>query len=327
MNDRIKDYFSFNRKEQRGLLILLGAMVCLLGFRYGLSLRKPEESFDIEPFRKEVDAFMQQIQFQDSVSEATPQARPAFITARPVDDLSVFKQSPFLFDPNQLDEAGWKTLGLNERTAAAICKYREKGGKFRKKEDLRKIYTLADSVFIILEPWISISSETSFTPSQKKIQADSMKKSSAVNPSAPAFPLVELNTADSVALTMLRGIGPSFAMRILRYRNSLGGFFDSKQVMEVKGMDPERYELFRDQIALDTSAIEKMDLNSTAFKEMLRHPYFEYYLVKSIFRMKDEIGSFDSVAQLRDLDVMYEELFEKIRPYLEVLPPAPAAVP
>src|SRR5437660_80245 len=41
---------------------------------------------------------------------------------------------------------------------------------------------------------------------------------------ATAGTVIELNTADSAKLTELKGIGPSFARRIVNYRNRLGGF-------------------------------------------------------------------------------------------------------
>jgi DNA uptake protein ComE-like DNA-binding protein len=90
--------------------------------------------------------------------------------------------------------------------------------------------------------------------------------------------------------------------------------------MEIKGMDSLRYSQFKGQINVDPQLIRKIDLNSATFKELLKHPYFEYYLVKAIMSYKDEIRTWDSVGQLRKVPVMYEELYVKIAPYLEVGP-------
>jgi len=88
--------------------------------------------------------------------------------------------------------------------------------------------------------------------------------------------------------------------------------------MEIKGIDSIRYEQFKTQITVNPQLVRKIDLNTVTFKELMKHPYFEYYLVKAIFNYKDEIRAYDSVGQLRKLPVMYEELYEKIAPYLEV---------
>jgi competence protein ComEA len=134
----------------------------------------------------------------------------------------------------------------------------------------------------------------------------------------PEKVFIDLNSADSATLLCLSGIGPSYAGRMIRYRERLGGFYRKEQILEITGMDSIRYNQFTSQIYIDTALVRKIDLNTVTFKELMRHPYFEYYLVKAIFSKKDEVKSFDSIGQLKYLPVMYEELFEKISPYLEV---------
>ena len=55
--------------------------------------------------------------------------------------------------------------------------------------------------------------------------------------------LVELNTADTTILKKVPGIGSTFARRIMKYRELLGGFYDVSQLAEVYGIDEERYPL------------------------------------------------------------------------------------
>jgi competence protein ComEA len=129
---------------------------------------------------------------------------------------------------------------------------------------------------------------------------------------------VELNSADTSDLIKLRGIGPVFSGRIVAYREKLGGFYDKSQLLEVFGIDTNRYFQFAHQVFADTLKLKKMDLNHTTFKDLLRHPYLEYYLVKSIFNYKDAVGAFRSVDELRQIDMVYDQLFEKIKPYLTV---------
>ena len=45
---------------------------------------------------------------------------------------------------------------------------------------------------------------------------------------------VELNTADSAMLDAVRGIGPYYAKKILRYRELLGGYYSVEQLKEIK---------------------------------------------------------------------------------------------
>jgi DNA uptake protein ComE-like DNA-binding protein len=321
MKDRIKDYFAFNKKEQRGLIILLGLLLLSLLINIFLPSLMPEKEFDITPFQTEVAEFKASVEKLDSAREIKFKNYPKDMNEFKAPVLSAFLDSPFFFDPNKLSGKDWEEMGMDERIARNIMRYREKGGTFRDKEGFRKIYGMEDSVFAILSPYIRIAgaetkSQTSRYDSNEQkynsYQENTYKKYT------PVSVIIELNSADSASLLSCRGIGPSFAGRIIRYRNLLGGFFKTEQLLEVKGMDTVRYNQFRNQVTVNPDLVQKIDLNRVTFKDMLRHPYFEYYLVKAVFSYKDEIKAFDSVGQLRKIPVMYEELYEKLEPYLEV---------
>ena len=98
----------------------------------------------------------------------------------------------------------------------------------------------------------------------------------------------------------------------------MGGYHDFQQLLEIRGVDSTRLAGLAGQVTTDPQMILKMDLNTVTFKEMLRHPYFEYFLVKAIFSYRDKVKRIRSVDELRDLDIMYDELYEKIAPYLSV---------
>jgi DNA uptake protein ComE-like DNA-binding protein len=130
--------------------------------------------------------------------------------------------------------------------------------------------------------------------------------------------LIELNQADSAELTLCTGIGPSFSRRIILYRKMLGGFYDRNQLLEVYGMDSVRFQGFQHQVTVNPNLVRKMDLDSVSFKELLSHPYFEFYLVKAIFNYKGKKKGLDSLAQLKSMPEIYPSLYDKISPYLEV---------
>jgi competence protein ComEA len=321
MKDRIKDYFAFNRKEQRGLIILVGLLLLSISINIFLPLFIPEKEYDISPFQKEVAAFIASVEMLDSVKAIKPQRFSGIYSEDNVADLSPFIASPFYFDPNELNEQQWVKMGMNEKIVRNILHYREKGGTFYNNESFAKIYGMSDSIFAILEPYIQIK-EKEKKPSSSyfnyKDNKDSTKQINTYTKYKPDTVMVELNSTDSVSLLACRGIGPSYAGRIIRYRDRLGGFVSPDQLMEIKGMDSIRYDQFRGQVSVNPQLVRKIDLNRVTFKELLRHPYFEYYLVKAIFNYKDEITAWDSVGQLRKIPIMYEELYGKIAPYLEV---------
>jgi DNA uptake protein ComE-like DNA-binding protein len=221
------------------------------------------------------------------------------------DSESLIIIEPFAFDPNKLPELDYRKLGLNEGQIRNIESYMVAGGKFLSKEDFKKIYSISKDDFDRLEDYILLPSK------------DSLKKP-AINRRDISLPVVEINGADTSMLENLKGIGPSFAGRIIKYRNLLGGFYKKEQLLEVFGMDTARYVGFAGQVEINPQLIKKKELNTVEFKELLKHPYLEYYLVKSIFDYKNKNGQYDSVAELRKVNLIYKELYEKISPYLYI---------
>ncbi|MDX9906198.1 MAG: helix-hairpin-helix domain-containing protein [Bacteroidales bacterium] len=317
MMNRIKDYFSFSAKEQRGLIALLGIILLALSAGIYLPVIIPQKQFDIEPFRSEVEAFLAKAVIEDSSVISNQNQALKFTLVSDHQDLEGFQQSPYPFNPNELDESQWKKMGLRDRIVNNIMNYRKKGGRFRDKEGFRKIYGLTDKEFSILQPYLVFDPPVkSEYPKDTALKPDGNHDQYAKKDFLPIR--VEINSADSAALLNLKGIGPSFAGRIVKYRSRLGGFYKPEQLMEIRGLDSVRFNQFRDQIELNSGLIIKMDLNNMNFKDLLKHPYFEYYLVKAIFEKKDQVKVFDSVEQVKYLPVMYEELFEKISPYITV---------
>lgn len=99
--------------------------------------------------------------------------------------------------------------------------------------------------------------------------------------------IIELNTADTTVLKQVRGIASWTASKIVAYRERLGGFYSIEQLndLKLKGLSSDiLYKQFR----LDTSLVKTFDLDTISFKNLLRHPYFDYETVKKIFKLKNE---------------------------------------
>lgn len=128
---------------------------------------------------------------------------------------------------------------------------------------------------------------------------------------------VELNSADSLTLQLLHGIGPAYARRIVRYRERLGGFVSSDQLLEVHGFTPELLAHIRPHITLDTTAIKPISINSIGLKELSRHPYIEYYQARDIITLRRKDVTFSSADDLRAVPSMADSTLRRILPYLE----------
>lgn len=62
--------------------------------------------------------------------------------------------------------------------------------------------------------------------------------------------IVNINTAVQTELETLPGIGPSFAQRIIDYRQENGGFKSTEEVQAVSGIGEKTFEKIKDQISI-----------------------------------------------------------------------------
>ncbi|MCX6286856.1 MAG: helix-hairpin-helix domain-containing protein [Bacteroidetes bacterium] len=136
-------------------------------------------------------------------------------------------------------------------------------------------------------------------------------------PLKPVF-RVDINKADTLEFQRLKGIGPSYARRIVIYRNRLGGFTNCGQLLEVWGMDSSLYNLIREQLIISSDSIRKLDINTVSFKELLRHPYFPYELTRSLILYRQKNKLFRSVDELNSVEGINDSVFRRIRPYVRV---------
>ena len=131
--------------------------------------------------------------------------------------------------------------------------------------------------------------------------------------------MVELNQADTFDLQEIYGIGPTFAKRIVRYRQTLGGFVDVEQLREVWGVDSTVLERIKPHVYLNPKAgITKINVNVTDLKTLKRHPYLDYYQAKEIYLHRQKHGAFSSVEEIRTVNLMDSGTFSRIAPYLSV---------
>ena len=210
---------------------------------------------------------------------------------------------PFPFNPNTLTEEGWKKMGLSDRQVSNIMNYQAKGGKFYTKSDLGKLYTISEEDFAQLEPFIVLP-EVSRPSSNKSSEKKSESQAKANEPKRvekKEIPIVDLNTVDSTTLVELPQIGGYTAVRIIAFREKLGGFIDKEQLRDVKGMDAERFATVEPYINIGATELRKIDVNRADFKTLVNHPYLNYEQVKRIVNQREKRGMIKNWAQLHDL--------------------------
>ncbi len=353
----LKEFFYYPRSQRNGIFVLMGVIILLQFFLYVDDFFFKPEPVD----REELEQVLTEWKKRDSLASYKPEKTITF----------------FNFDPNTATEEELKLLGLSDRQAEIIVNYRSKGGKFRQKDDLLKIYSIDTNWYLKAKPYVSIASNTNtklkkervfdfrqFDPntiSKAELENMGLKEwqarmvetyrtkvrpfqkpgdlykiygldsvliekmlpyveldTSFLKQEPKEIVLIELNSADTNELTKIKGIGRAYARRIVKYRQLLGGFVNKEQLLEVYGMDSTRYQRINEHIEVDISKINRLNVNTATFKELLKHPYLSYEVVQNIVNFRNNVRPFKKVDELKNIELVDEDLMSKIAKYLTV---------
>ena len=229
--------------------------------------------------------------------------------------VSPVKPELFPFDPNTASAAAFSKLGLPERTVGALVNYRQKGGRFRKIDDLKKIYTLSEDHFNRIAPFVRIDTtgSTDFQRSERT-EAEAKPAHYAAADNRP-LPVIDINLASAEEWTQLRGIGKVYAGRIVNFREKLGGFCRIDQVAETFGLPDSTFLGIRPQLQL-SSIFRKLDINTADQEQLKTHPYLNWKQAAAIVSYREQHGAFGGLDDLRKVLALPAETLEKIAPYL-----------
>lgn len=276
----------FNRRERAGILvlILLAILVHVI----------PQFFKPVEFGIKETSLL---VMMADSLQGKPQKIEPAGKYAA---------REKFRFDPNSASPEIWKRLGVNEKTASNILKYRARGGRFRKADDLEKIWGLDSQLVADLKEYAVFTTVES--------------------PAADRFPLreyqrpakkVEINEADSAEFESLPGIGPKLASRIVQYRNSLGGFYTLEQLKEVYGLKDSFLQKAEPFLYLRAPSTQPVNLNSATEASLRSHPYLRKF-AKVLVEYRKQHGPYTSRQDLRHIMILNDSILARIGHYVAV---------
>ena len=216
----------------------------------------------------------------------------------------------FNFDPNTIKERELYALGLPEKTVQTFLKFRNKGGRFKNKEDLRKIYGLNPSLYTALEPYIQIHSEGF---NQKNIPEDAT--SSPVTKKTFDTEPVDINRATVEIWQSIKGIGPAYAKRIVSFREKLGGFVSVDQVGTTYGLPDSTFQKIKPRLQA-SPVFRKIDINTASLEELKAHPLISWKQADIINSYRSHHGRFDDFEDLGKIKALPGDMLLNLKPYL-----------
>jgi DNA uptake protein ComE-like DNA-binding protein len=301
---QVREIFIFTRKERNGLLVLMFLLFFLVCLDFALPLLIPETVYDVTAWKEEAEKYYEKIPVQ-AVSEK-----------------EIFTG---VIDPNSAGLPDLLKMGIPDRIAANWVKYLQKGGRFRKKEEVMKLYGMTGDLYRKVEMNLSVPEKAEPVKSTfdhtKRSQdglsgyghKDTLQYRNTVKKD---MPLLEINAADSVQLEALPGIGPVLASRIIKYRKLLGGFYSVSQLKEIYGMTEELWTRSSPRLTADSSGMKKLDINFLTVAELGRHPYIGFRQAKKMTKRRDASGKFTRKEELNA--IFSTDSLQRLLPYLSI---------
>jgi len=306
----LREYFQMDKRQERGFMVLVFIVIISIAFNH----YAPWIFARSEASLKNTEVLIQKLPTEPENNKAEKVFKK---------DEKIILEIDRYFDPNTISLEDLAATKLPLFIANNWVKYRNSGAVFNQAEDVLKIYGLNEDFFKQLKPWIRIKQkqktrkEKEKAISKGKNENADQHKSESIKTVLPEI-VLGINSADSVDLLGVSGIGPFYAGAIVEYRKRLGGYKDLNQLKELYKMDSSKFERMIPQLFLDTVEISKISINNAGFKKMLHHPYIDYETTKYIINKRNKLGKFAALYQLKDSIHMPDSLYRKILPYIKL---------
>ena len=218
------------------------------------------------------------------------------------------------FNPNFItDYKGYK-LGMSVPEIDRLIAFRKQNKYVNSPEEFQAVTKVSDSLLHAISPYFKfpdwVKDKKEFNGYKNYPKTAFAKKEKVV--------IIDINKATQEDLVKIYGIGEAISLRILKFKESLGGFVAMEQMNDVWGLSPEVIENLNSHFKVSTLPnLKKVDINNASIKELSQFPYFNYQLAKQIVTFRSMNGDFKNVDDLTKIKGLSIEKANIIALYLD----------
>jgi competence ComEA-like helix-hairpin-helix protein len=285
-----KEFFAFNKQEQRGVFFLLLAIFMLQGLYFllrGDYLGSGEASFKPD---------WEQLGYLDSIDRAASQSKDRELR---------------LFNPNYITEFRGYSMGMTAEELDRLYAYRNANNFVNSAGEFKEVTGISDSLLTILAPRFRFPRGNLYnSPGEKSVAAGGVKM---------VIPKWDLNKATAGDLRQINGIGAVLSERIIRFRDALGGFLQDSQLYDVYGLDAEvvARTLGRFRV-VEPPDITPIDINTASVEEIAGLVYISFPMAEAIVEYREKVGGIGSFDEISRLEGFPSDKIERIKLYLRL---------
>lgn len=301
LKSRIRKYFGFSGTETKGFMVLVILFPIVLILPAFLKIFINQNTTDITVKTKQLDSLVALME------EKIVSWEQAKYNKKATGSVELIR-----FNPNLVSYEEMLALGLTPKVAGRIMNYRKKGGHFKVKKDFKKIYGLTEAQFNRLKGYIDLPNDYQYKEERPEI----IEKEHEFSDKVLNYHF-DINQVDEEQLRSIRGIGPTLSVRIVKFRNRLGGFVAIEQVEEVYGLSAEIKEVLQERGYVENDfRPELININHANADELSVHPYITGKLASQMIKYRSQHGAFKNLEQLMNIHIIGKHDYDKLKPYL-----------
>jgi DNA uptake protein ComE-like DNA-binding protein len=290
-----KSHFWYNKNQRNGIFLLgfgiliFQAVIVFLDF-------SSDEMVDIETPR--VVAFRKQLDSLKAIS------------------LADGKPKIYPFNPNYITDYKGAQLGMSLDQIDSLLAFRQTRRFVNSIQEFQEVTNISDSLLNSISPYFKFPDWVVNRSNKRKVSASQNKSFYPKKPKHKRT-TTDINKATKEDLQTIYGIGVQLSERIIKYRSKLQGFSTEKQLYEVWGLEQKTATsvmvIFK---VLELPNIQKSNVNTVTFRELLKNPYIDYELCKMIFNYRDEVAELQDISELKNIIGFPLDLYDRIVLYL-----------
>lgn len=292
-----KSHFWYTKSQRNGIFLLVIIIIILQVFLF-VNPFSSDEIVDVN--QPKLVAFQQQI---DSLKAVELENR---------------KPKIYPFNPNYITDAKGEQLGMSLAEIDRLLAFRKTNKFINSKEEFQQVTKVSDSLLNNIAPYFKFPdwvvernkklNQVSNKTEKRVVESDGKKN----QPST-----LDINKASVYDFLTIEGVEEKLAERIINYRSKLQGFSFLTQIYEVYKIDKNT----ADQITsiftiIEKPIIQKKNINTIEFKELLKNPYIDYELCKKIFEYRDEVAELQNLSELKNIKGFPLDKYDRIVLYL-----------
>lgn len=289
-----KSHFWYHKRQRNGIFIL-GIVIVIFQAVIVFVDFSSDEKVEIETarvfqFHKKIDS-LKVISIQDRKPKIYP------------------------FNPNYITDYKGAQLGMSLDQIDKLLAFRKTGKFVNSKKEFQQLTNISDTLLHQISPYFKFPDWV--VKRNKNTEITSQNKTFYAKKTKHIRTTTDLNKATKEDLKTIYGIGEKLSERVIQYRSKLQGFSMEKQLYEVWGLEQETAVKVLHVFKVSRLPnIQKINVNTVTFRELLKNPYIDYELCQLIFNYRDEVAELQDISELKNIIGFPLDLYDRIVLYL-----------